>query len=96
MRVVAARFSKPSQASAARDLLCRELNPPDVEVAPLAHPGEALTGDALLAGRFPDEVAPDAVRLVVRAGGEIVVDIDERWTGLAPKSAPECRIPANR
>jgi hypothetical protein len=85
MRVVAARFSKPSDASVARELLRRELDPPEVEVAPLAHPGEAGHGEALLAGRFPDEVAPVAVRLVVRAGGEIVADIDESWTGLRPR-----------
>jgi hypothetical protein len=83
MRVVAARFSKPDQASAARDLLERELDQPDVAVAPLAHPGEPVAGDAVLAGRFPDDQARTAVELVESAGGEIVADIDERWTGLS-------------
>ena len=82
MRVVAARFPGRPQASAARDLLQRELNPQDVEVAPLEHPGEASTGDALLAGRFSDEQAAAAVELVEAAGGEVVVDVDERWTGM--------------
>ena len=90
MRVVAARFSESSQASAARDLLERELNQPGVEVAPLAHPGEPVSGDALLAGRFPDEQARTAVELVEGAGGEIVADIDERWTGgNAHQTAPQ-------
>ncbi|HEY7024623.1 MAG TPA: hypothetical protein VH371_06675 [Candidatus Limnocylindrales bacterium] len=85
MRVVAAKFLGTSQASAARDLLRRELDRTDVEVAPLAHPGEAVHGEALLAGRFPDRIAPSAVRLVIRAGGEIVADIDERLTGIGPR-----------
>ena len=82
MRVVAARFAEPDQASAALDLLRRELAVADVAVAPLAHPGEGGSGDALLAGRVPDEIAVTAVALVEDAGGEIVADIDERWTGL--------------
>lgn len=81
MRVVAARFPEPSQASAARDLLQRELDSAEVEVAPLGHPGEAGT-DAVLAGRFPEELVPAAVELVERAGGEIVADVDERYTGV--------------
>src|SRR3954466_7437153 len=81
MRVVAARFSEPSQASAARDLLERAVDHASLEVAPLGHPGEEISGDAVLAGRFPDEAAPAAVAIVERAGGEVVVDIDERWTG---------------
>jgi hypothetical protein len=84
MRVVAARFAEPHQASAALVLLRRELAVADVAVAPLAHPGEAGS-EALLAGRVPDEVAATAVALVERAGGEIVADVDERWTG---SSAP--------
>ena len=81
MRVVAARFSESSQASAARDMLEREVDHAGIEVAPLAHPGEEAKGDALLAGRFTDAQAQIAVKLVQRAGGEVVVDIDERWTG---------------
>jgi hypothetical protein len=65
--------------------LKRELDRPEVEVAPLAHPGEAVRGEAVLAGRFPDDRAKEAVRLVVRAGGEIVADIDERLTGMVPR-----------
>jgi hypothetical protein len=84
MRVVAARFLEVTQASAARDLLESELDGVDVAIAPLAHPGEPVSGDAVLAGRVPDDQAPQAVRLVERAGGEIVADVDEAWTGLSP------------
>ncbi len=63
-------------------LLQQELNKPDVAVAPLASPDEPAATDALLAGIFPDDQAPAAVELVERAGGEIVADIDESWTGL--------------
>jgi hypothetical protein len=82
MRVVAARFQEQRQAAEALDLLRRELQPPDVAVAPLARPDEPSAADALLAGRFPDDQARVAVELVQRAGGEIIADIDERWTGM--------------
>jgi hypothetical protein len=82
MRVVAARFGEKQQASAARDLLERELHPLDVAVAPLAHPGERPSDEALVAGRFDDDQAPQAIDLVREAGGEVVADIDERWTAL--------------
>ena len=81
MRVVAARFAEADKASAALDLLRRELAVLDLAVAPLAHLGEAGSAESLLAGRVPDDVAPTAVALVEHAGGEIVADIDESWTG---------------
>jgi hypothetical protein len=62
--------------------LRRELKDTELEVAPLGHPGEAGT-DAVLAGRFPEEVVPIAVELVESVGGEIVADVDERYTGPA-------------
>lgn len=82
MRVVAARFPESSQAAEALDLLQRELHPPDVAVAPLARSDEPAAADAVLAGRFPEHQVPVAVELVQRAGGEIVADIDESWTGV--------------
>ncbi len=82
MRVVAARFSGETQASAALDLLQRELDPPEVAIAPLARPDEPAAADAVLAGRFTDEQARAAVELVESVGGEIVADIDESWTRL--------------
>ena len=81
MRVVAARFSAVESATAALDLLQRELDTTDAAVAPLAHPGELLSGEALLAGHFQDDVARVAIDIVERAGGEIVANVDERWTG---------------
>lgn len=82
MRVVAARFTEAGQALAALDLLQRELHPSDVAIAPLACVDQPAAADALLAGRFPDDLARAAVELVEGAGGEIVADIDESWTGL--------------
>ena len=82
MRVVAATFPERSQANAALAQLRRELPPADLEVAPFAHAGEPGGADTVLAGRFSDELAPAAVELVERAGGEVVADIDEKWTGL--------------
>jgi hypothetical protein len=86
MRVVAARFPEPRQASAALELLERELDVADLAVAPLAHPGEPEGADAVLAGRVPDDQAPIVAELVERVGGEIVANVDESWTGL--KSGP--------
>lgn len=87
MRVVAARFPERSQAAEALDVLQRELHPPDVAVAPLARSDEPAAADAVLAGRFPEHLVPMAVELVQRAGGEIVADIDESWTGVNSASA---------
>ena len=82
MRVVAARFPERDKANAALAMLERVLHPRDVAVAPLARPDALPGADSLLAGRFPDWQAPVAVELVERAGGEVVADIDEKWTGL--------------
>jgi hypothetical protein len=49
----------------------------------LGHPGEAGSGDAVLAGRFAEADVDMAVELVQSAGGEIVADIDERHTGVS-------------
>ena len=80
MRVVAAKFSGSRQALDALDVLRRELEPPDLAVAPLAPTEEPAATDALLAGCFPDDQARAAVELVERAGGVIVADIDASWT----------------
>jgi len=82
MRVVAARFAGPRQASAVLEMLQLELrvDPPDVAVAPLGSPGQPPGDDFVLAGRFPDDRAEDVVKLVSREGGQIVANIDERWT----------------
>ena len=82
MRVMAARFPDRERASAALEQMHRRfaLPPTDVAMAPLGIPGEATDGDTLVAGRFPDDGTAVVDRLVREAGGEIVADIDERWT----------------
>lgn len=75
---------------AALDVVQNELHQSELEVAPLAHPGEPQGDDVLLAGCFEDAVAEDVARLVEDAGGEVVVDIDERWTSMN-SSASKCR-----
>lgn len=83
MRVLAARFPDRERASAALgDLLRRfPLPPTDVGIAPLGTGGGDGTRDAtLLAGRFPEEKRAEVDRVVREAGGEIVADVDERWT----------------
>jgi hypothetical protein len=82
MRVLAAKFADRRIASAVRELLRRRMNlaAPDVEIAPLANVQEPSTDDTLLAGRFSDHDVPEVAQLVHKAGGEIVADVDERWT----------------
>lgn len=91
MRVLAARFSDRGIASAVKDVLQRRLHvaPPDVDIAPLGIPGQPSANDTLLAGRFSDDQAPEVAKLVREAGGEIVANVDERWT--RPREAPAPR-----
>ncbi len=83
MRVLAARFPGPEQAWTVRDQLQRNLslNNPDVAVAPLGVPGQEPANEFVLAGRFPEESVPRVVNIVREAGGEVVADVDEVWTG---------------
>lgn len=82
MRVLAARFPDRRIAAAVREMLQRRLriDPPDVDIAPLAIPGQPSTTDTLLAGRFADDQAAEVSKLVRDAGGEIVANVDETWT----------------
>ena len=86
LRVLAARFREPRRAAAVLDVLQDKLHvaPPDVAIAPLGTPGQPSANDAVLAGRFPDEQARVVVELVRGAGGEMVANVDERWTKPAP------------
>jgi hypothetical protein len=52
-----------------------------VAVAPLGIPGQAPANEFVLAGRFPDDSVPRVVGLVRQAGGVVVADVDEIWTG---------------
>jgi hypothetical protein len=54
---------------------------PDVAVAPLGIPGQPPANEFVLAGRFPDATVPRVVTCVRNAGGEVVADVDETWTG---------------
>ena len=95
MRVVAARFREPRRAAAVLHWLYDRLNvaPRDADVAPLGTPGQPASNDAVLAGRFPDDQASIVMDAVRRAGGEIVANVDERWTQPAPARRSE---PARR
>ena len=85
MRVVAARFSGFEQARAVLYQLQRNLkvDPPDVAVAPLGIPGQPPANEFVLAGRFPEDSVSQVIGLVRDAGGEVVADVDESWTGTA-------------
>ena len=80
MRVLAAKFPDPERASAALDSLHQKLDDEiRAEIAPLAG-GEGSATDFLLAGHFPDGVRSQVESIVEAQGGEIVADVDERWT----------------
>ena len=80
MRVLAARFPDRERASAALRTLHQELdNGLQADIAPLA--AERADENAmLLAGHFREEMTRDVVEIVEASGGEIVADVDERWT----------------
>lgn len=63
--------------------------PRDADVAPLGTPGQPASNDALLAGRFPDDQASLVMDYVRRAGGEVVANVDERWTRPDPARKPK-------
>jgi hypothetical protein len=88
VRVIAAKFPDWSRASAALSSLQRRLtlSPRDAAIAPLGTPGERSEGQALLAGRFADSQATVVAEAVRAAGGEVVADVDERWT--LPRAQP--------
>ena len=81
MRVLAVAFPARNAAiralSALRDRY--ELGPADASVAPLGSDAEN-GARTVFAGRFHDEVVPDVRRFVAALGGEVVSDVDERWT----------------
>ena len=83
MRVVAAMFPGQDEASAARETLRRQLNVTgeDVGVAPFAPLNRGEPDGVLLAGRFPDEAINHVTQIIESAGGEVVADVDEKWTG---------------
>lgn len=81
IRILAARFPDREHAHQALESLQHRLDRPvEAEIAPLAGAEAATDGDTLLAGHFPEEQKPRVVEIVREAGGEIVADVDERWT----------------
>jgi hypothetical protein len=79
VRILAARFPDREHAWQALESLQDRLDPAvEAEIAPLAA-GEA-DDDTLLAGHFAEEQKPHVEAIVREAGGEIVADVDERWT----------------
>jgi hypothetical protein len=84
---MAARFPDPERASAALHSLHRELDDEmKAEIAPLAT-AEGASTDTLLAGHFREEQRAEVAQIVEQAGGEIVADVDERWT--RPRFPPD-------
>jgi hypothetical protein len=81
MRVLAVAFPERGAAVRALDALRAryELGPADAGVAPLGS-DTADPARTVFAGRFHDDVVPDVRRYVTELGGEVVSDVDERWT----------------
>jgi hypothetical protein len=83
VRVLAARFRDRQTASAALDALRRRLAlaDEDAAIAPLGTPGARDEGEAtLLAGHFHETQVALVHSTVTHAGGDVVADVDERWT----------------
>ena len=81
MRVLAVAFEDAGAATQALEELQRRyaLGPDDASVAPLG----AVDGpgpSAVLAGRFDDDEVADVRALLAERGGEVVSEVDERWT----------------
>ena len=77
---MAARFPDRERATAALQSIKQELdNGLEVDIAPLADDGRDHNS-MLLAGHFDENVAPEVASIVQASGGEIVADVDERWT----------------
>jgi hypothetical protein len=86
MRVLAAAFVEPGGATRVLRELRRRfgLAPGDAAVAPLGTAGMAVA-KTVFAGRFEDENVPEVRRVVAEHGGEVVSEVDERWTRSATR-----------
>jgi hypothetical protein len=81
MRVLAAKFPDRERAWAALSSIQQEIdNGVQVDIAPLAAETPAADNVTVLAGHFDEETTPEVVQIVEATGGEIVADVDERWT----------------
>ena len=82
MRVLAASFSDRDRAREVLTELRRRygLAPDDAGLAPLGTNGSGESGETLLAGRFWEDRVTEIRELIERHGGEVVADVDKRWT----------------
>ena len=81
MRVLAAAFEDAADASSTLEELRERygLRPGDAAIAPLGSAGSPEPR-TVLAGRFDEEEVPEVRTVVAEHGGEVVSDVDERWT----------------
>ncbi len=81
MRVLAAAFADESAARRALDELRERygLGPDDAGIAPLGD-GQSGPSRVVLAGRFADDGVHTVRELLAEFGGEVVSEVDERWT----------------
>jgi hypothetical protein len=81
MRVLAAAFENPRAARNALDELRHRygLLPSDASIAPLGN-GDRSGARTVLAGRFYDDAVPEIRALVAEHGGQVLSEVDERWT----------------
>ncbi len=87
VRVLAATFNDRQAAQGVlrelRDLY--QLGPDDASVAPLGTAGDGTDRLTVLAGRFRDERIGEVKHIIERRGGEVVADVDKRWTDPWPE-----------
>lgn len=96
MRVLAASFADAAAARSVLDELRDRfaLRPGDASMAPLGD-GDHSEAKTVVAGRFEDDAVSDIRAVVAAYGGEVVSEVDERWTrsplaheSLEPESEP--------
>jgi hypothetical protein len=88
MRVLAAAFPNPRSAGSALDDLRRRFGQAvDARTAPLGNV-DTSGSRTVLAGRFRDEEVPEILATIARHGGQIVSNVDERWTHSPVVNAP--------
>lgn len=82
VRILGYSFDQPAQAHEAREVLMERygMRPGDAQVADLADDG------FVLGIRAREENIPDLARSLRDLGGDPLVDVDEKLTGLQPRS----------
>jgi len=89
MRVLAAAFGDAGVAQGALDELRRRhgLRQDEASLAPLGDDGSSSR--TVLAGRFRESDLDDVRTTIAEFGGEVVSDVDERWTRTYGYDAPD-------